>query len=104
MRKKLNKKNQAPPHMSHMCNRSIDPCICMDWLTFKTSIEAKLLQDSHCKDPKSNYIFYFESIMFDKMLERKFINFISDLTTLLIIFFCSVFSWGLETVKLGKVY
>ena len=38
------------------------------------------------------------------MLEGKFINFISDLAILLIIFVCSVFSWGLETVKLGKVY
>ena len=67
-------------------------------------MEAKLLWDLKCKEPKSNYIFYIESIMFDKMLERKFINFILDLTALLIIFVCSVFSWGLETVKLGKVY
>ena len=46
-----------------------------------------------------------ESIkVFDKMLERKLTNFISDLTILLIIFVCSVFSSGLEMVKFGKVY
>ena len=31
--------------------------------------------DSLCKEPKSKYIFYSESIMFDKMLERKLINY-----------------------------
>ena len=38
--------------------------------------------DSNCKEPKSRYIFYFESIMFDKMLERKLINYISILMNL----------------------
>ena len=32
--------------------------------------------NSKCKLPKSNYIFYFESIVFDKMHDRKFIIFI----------------------------
>ena len=39
-------------------------------------MEEKLLWDSKCKELKSNYIFYFESIVFDKMLDRKFIIFI----------------------------
>ena len=48
----------------------------MDWVTYKLPMEAKLLWDSKCKELKSNYIFYFESIVFDKMLDRKFIIFI----------------------------
>ena len=48
----------------------------MDWVTFKAPMDAKILWDSKCKKPKSNYIFYFESIEFDKMLDRKFIIFI----------------------------
>ena len=48
----------------------------MGWVTFKSSMEAKLLWDSKRKEPKSNYIFYFESIVFDKMLDIKFIIFI----------------------------
>ena len=48
----------------------------MDWVTFKAPMEAKLLWDLKCKEPKSNYIFYFESIVFDKMLDKKFIIFI----------------------------
>ena len=48
----------------------------MDWVTYKLLMEEKLLWDSKCKEIKSNYIFYFESIVFDKMLDRKFIIFI----------------------------
>ena len=48
----------------------------MDWVTYKSLMEEKLLWDSKCKELKSNYIFYFESIVFDKMLDRKFIIFI----------------------------
>ena len=48
----------------------------MDWVTFKAPMEGKLLWDLKCKEPKSNYIFYFESKVFDKMLDRKFIIFI----------------------------
>ena len=48
----------------------------MDWVTYKLLMEEKLLWDSKCKEHKSNYIFYFESIVFDKMLDRKFIIFI----------------------------
>ena len=39
-------------------------------------------------------IFYFESIMFDKMLERKLINYISILMTLYFILICYVFFFG----------
>ena len=48
----------------------------MDWVTYKSPMEEKLLWDLKCKELKSNYIFYFESIVFDKMLDRKFIIFI----------------------------
>ena len=38
--------------------------------------------DSHYKDPRSKYIFYSKFIIFDKILERKLINYISNLMTL----------------------
>ena len=38
--------------------------------------------NSHYKDPRSKYMIYSKSIMFDKILERKLINYISNLMTL----------------------
>lgn len=55
-------------------------------------------------DLRINVYIYIESIVFDKMSQRKLINFIFDMMTLLFIFVRSVFFGGLETVKLGKVY
>ena len=51
-------------------------------ITIHTHLCMIFVIDSHCKEPMSRYLFYFESIMFDKMLERKLINYISILMTL----------------------
>ena len=67
------------------------------------SVSETFVVDSHCKEPKSRNIFYFESIMFDKMLERKLINYISILMTLYFILICYVFFFlGIEIIKFGK--
>ena len=66
------------------------------------SVSETSVVDSHCKEPKSRNIFYFESIMLDKMLERKLINYISILMTLYFILICSVYFLGIEIIKFGK--